>query len=78
MAWPGVVISPRWFSAHTSRSTVGLLPPARYFLVTVPRSHWVSPTKLNFRNSQSSFHSQASSPIQSVHRWISHVSRILP
>ena len=30
------------------------------------------------RNSQPSFHSQASSPIQSVQRWISHVSRIRP
>ena len=30
VAWPGVVISPRWFWAHTSRSTAGRSPSARY------------------------------------------------
>ena len=44
VAWPGVVTSPRWFSATRSRSTAGRSPSARYFRVTVPRSHWVSPT----------------------------------
>jgi len=41
-------------------------------------SHREPPTPLNLRSSQSNVHNHASSPIQSVHRWISQVSRCLP
>ena len=44
VAWPGVVISPRWFSPQMSRSTAGRSPSARYFRVTCPRIQCVSPT----------------------------------
>ena len=33
VAWPGVVTSPRWFSATRSRSTAGRSPSARYLRV---------------------------------------------
>src|SRR5262249_41052426 len=43
VACPGVVISPRWFSPHTSRSTVGR-PSTTTLRTTRPRIQWVSPT----------------------------------
>ena len=38
VAWPGVVVSPRWFSPRMSRSTAGRSPSARYLRVD-PAAH---------------------------------------
>ena len=76
IAGPGVVISSRWFvpPLEIDRRPVVVGKELADHTPTEP----LGVADVVEAPKEDSTHNQASSPIQSVHRWMSHVSRIRP
>ena len=75
---PGVVTAPRWLVAGELEVDRGPVAVGEVLARHGPGEVVDVADVVEAAELHSSFHSQASSPIQSVQRWMSHVSRIRP